>query len=350
MSEEDAPAPEPGTPDEPLDERSRLERAAGIARTVLRHKQLLVAAMEMLRAKAALSEDEEVKILAAYEQGSLAARSALNDLVERLQKANLGRVVVALSGEGASPEPTVAELREGAAPTLRAAGEQVLAEARPYLEHAKARLAELRALEEPVLQRLESISANLRDAGKEVAGGLKGAGREAADELVRRGKRWWMSAETEELEREFFDWALRSLPKAERTLVHVLIGFGILLFASGILLAAQELNILQELAIFVAIALLLALGLMMINWGIKISEAMKTGRGEVERLARMNPQERRVFLATRWTERAKREGIMDEAEARLVIEETIHAEAGPRAPPSAGPAPPTEGPQLPQAP
>jgi hypothetical protein len=318
------------TPAEPTP--SKMGRAIAATATVLRHKQLLVAAMEMLRAKAALSEEEEVKIISAYENGTETVRTALADLVERLQKANFGKVMVSLA---ATLQPvaanikaedlTVPGLRAKAAPALHAIKEEVLAEARPYVERAKQRLAELRVLEEPTLQRLEAISGNLRGASKEIAGSLKGVGREAADEFVRRGKRWWMSAETEELEREFFDWALKSLPKAERATVHLLMGFGIVLFMSGILLAAQEVGILRELAIFLAIFLMLGLGLAMINWGIKLSEAMKSGRGEIERLARMTPQERRVHLTQRWAQRAQAEGLITSNEAQTVLEQTINA-------------------------
>lgn len=316
-------SPVPELPEEPR--ASKLERAADIAQKVMRHKHLLVAAMEMLREKAALTEEEEVKIASAYEQGSTMARAALSDLVEKLQQAKLGKVVIQLSEQFEPADMTVAGIREKATPMLQAAKEQLVAEARPYLEKAKLRLAELRTLEEPTLQRLEGISENFRAGSKEIALGLKGAGREAADELVKRGKRWWMSAETEELEREFFDWVLKNIPKAERTLVHFLIGFGILLFGSGILLAAQEFEVFQGVAIFIGIALMLSLGLLMVNWGIKISETMKVSKGEIEHLARMTPSERRVFLAKRWTERAQREGVIDSEEARVVIEQTIRA-------------------------
>ena len=338
MNDEPAAAPTESPADEPAPEPkpSKMNRAFGAATsaasTMLRHKQLLVAAMEMLREKGALSEEEEVKIISAYETGQETARSALSDLVERLQKANFGKVMISLAGrlqpvaENLKPEDlTVEGIRSRARPAIRAVKEEVLAEARPYLEKAKQRLAELRVLEEPTLQRLEVISGNVREASKEIAVGLKGAGREAADELVRRGKRWWMSAETEELEREFFDWALKSLPKAERATVHMLMGFGILLFTSGILLAAQEIGILQELAIFLAIILMLGLGLAMINWGIKLSEAMKSGRGEIERLARMTPNERRIHLTQRWAVRAQAEGLITSNEAQTVLEQTLTA-------------------------
>lgn len=334
MTDEPAAAPIDPPADEPEEtpKSSTFDKAIGAASTVLRHKQLLVAAMEMLRERGALSEEEEVKILSAYETGQETARGALSDLVERLQKANFGKVMISLANrlqpvaENFTAEDLTREgLRARAGPAFRAVKEEVLAEARPYLEKAKLRLAELRVLEEPTLQRLEAISGNVREASKEIAVGLKGAGREAADELVRRGKRWWMSAETEELEREFFDWALKSLPKAERATVHMLMGFGILLFTSGILLAAQEIGILQELAIFLAIILMLGLGLAMINWAIKLSEAMKSGRGEIERLARMTPDERRIHLTQRWTVRAQAEGLMTSNEARTVMEQTINA-------------------------
>lgn len=338
MSDEPGPTPSEPPADEPEPEptpvprRSKMDRAAAAAQTLLRHRQLLVAAMEMLREKAALSEEEEVKILSAYETGTATARAALDGLVEQLQKANFGKVMIGLGArlqpvaEQIRPEDlTVEGLRARARPAIQAVKEEVLAEARPYMERAKHRLAELKVLEEPTLRRLEGISGNLKDASKEIALGLKGAGREAADELVRRGKRWWMSAETEELEREFFDWVLRSLPKAERTTVHFLMGFGILLFTSGILLAAQEIGILQELAIFLAIVLMLGLGLGMINWAIKLSEAMKSGRGEIERLARMTPEERRIHLTRRWAARAQAEGMITSDEAKTVVEETIQA-------------------------
>jgi hypothetical protein len=356
MNEESPTEPEEAPAEEEEPKPSKMERFVGAAHAVYRHQQLLVAAMEMLRERAALSEEEEVKIMSAYESGTATARAALAGLVEKLQEANLGKVVIKL-GERLQPiatelkpeDITIAGLKAKAAPAFEAVKGDLLAEARPYLEKAKQRLAELKVLEEPALRRLEGISGNLRDASKEIGLGLKGAGREAADELVRRGKRWWMSAETEELEREFFDWVLKSLPKAERMAVHILMGFGVLLFTTGILVAAQEIGILQELAIFLAIILMLGLGLMMINWAIKLSEAMKSGRGEIERLARMTPDERRLYLTKRWADRAAAEGLITLNEAQTVLEQSLRAEepgSGAKGPASAA----TVSAQLPKRP
>jgi hypothetical protein len=306
---------------------SKLQKAAAIATTVLRHKELLVAAMEALRDKQVLTEEQEVKVMAAYEQGSNAAKSAIHDLLQKLQQANLGKVLVDLSKEieGQGPAVTPEMIRGVAQPYIAAAKEALAGEAKPYIERAKQRLIELKAIEEPTLARLEALGQNFRMAGKEVATGLKGVGREAADELVKRGKRIWMSPETEELEREFFDWTLRTLPKAEQTLVRTLIGTGLLLLLAGVLVAAREVAFMKQIAIFLSIFLLILLGLAFLNWGIKISEAIKGHKGEIENLARMKPAERRVFLTQKWAKRAQDEGLITSNEAQTVIMQTIRA-------------------------
>lgn len=321
MPDEPEIEPIPDAGPEDAGRPSRLHRAAALAAAAIRHKELLVAAMEVLRERKVLSEDEEVKLLTTWEQGSVTARSAVQDMVERLQSSTFGRVIVGLREQTKLDDVSPQGLRAAAQPYIQAAKE----EAKPYLERAKQRLMELKALEEPTIKRLEVVSANLKEASREVVTGLKGVGKEAASELIRQGRSWWMSAETEELEREFFDFVLKGLPKAERGLVQVLVGGGVLLFATGILVAAQEFGILEQFAQYAAIFLLLFLGLMLLNWGIKFAENMKSGRSEIERLARMTPAQRRLHLARRWTERAQEEGMMDSAEARTVIEETIRA-------------------------
>jgi hypothetical protein len=323
MANEPTPAVEPEAPPR----STKMEKAAHVATLLLRHKQLLVAAMEVLREQKALSEDEEVKVMTAYEQGSVFARSAIHDLLERLQKANLGKVVIALKQEIEGQPITPDTMRGAAQPYIAAAKDMISGEARPYIERAKQRLVELKALEEPTLRRLESVSENFRLAGKEVAVGLKGAGREAADELIKRGKRLWMSAETEELERELFDWVLKTAPKAENALVRSLIGSGLVLLAIGVLVAAQQVRLLKEFTIYGAIFLLVFLGLAFLNWGLKLKRAMAGHRSDIERIAKMTPQERRLFLTKRWANRAQAEGLITSNEAQTVIEQTVVAAA-----------------------
>lgn len=330
--EPEIPEPEVGT--------SALEKAATVAATLLRHKQLLVAAMEMLREKQVLSEEDQVKILNTYEQGSAAARSAIHGLIGKLQESNLGKVVIDVGAQIPASDLTPEGLRAAAKPYIAAVKEEFRAEAAPYLEKARERLVELKALEEPTLRRLEAIGADFKVGAKEIAKGLKGVGREAADELVRRGKNWFMSAETEELEREFFDWALKALPKAEQAFVRILVGAGLLLLVSGLLLAAQEFAVFKQAVIVATIFLLIALGFLLLNWGIKVSEALKASKGDIERLAKMTPGERRIYLAQRWAKRAEEEGVITSEEAATVIEETIMAASEPKPSPQ-GPAGPS---------
>ncbi|MBI2078165.1 MAG: hypothetical protein HYT80_07330 [Euryarchaeota archaeon] len=297
-----APIPEPteaaGLVAKAASTASTVQKAANVAAAALRHKELIVAAMETLREHSFLSEEEEVKLLNTWEQGSATAKSLVQDMLERLQQSNFGKIIVNLKEQTKLEDITPAGVRGAAQPYIAAAKE----EAKPYIERAKQRLLELKALEEPTIKRLEVVSANLKEASKEVVTGLRGVGKEAVDEVFRRGRTWWMSAETEELEREFFDFVLRTLPKAERGLVQVL-----------------------QFAQYAAIFLLLFLGIMLLNWGIKFAENMKTGRSEVERLARMTPAQRRIHLAQRWTMRAQEEGMMDPEEAKEVLQETIRA-------------------------
>ncbi|HLE46774.1 MAG TPA: hypothetical protein VI818_00640, partial [Candidatus Thermoplasmatota archaeon] len=185
---------------------AKVQKAASLAAAAMRHKELLVAAMETLRESKFLSEEEEVKLLATWDQGSATARSVVQDMVERLQQSNFGRVIVALKEQTRLDDVSPQGIRSAAQPYIAAARD----EAKPYLEKAKIRLMELKALEEPTLRRLEAVSANLKEASKEVVSGLRGVGKEAVDEVFKRGRTWWMSAETEEMEREFFDFVLRT--------------------------------------------------------------------------------------------------------------------------------------------
>lgn len=326
----------------PKEGSSKWQTAATVATTLLRHKQLLVAAMEMLREKQVLTEEDQVKILSTYEQGGAAARSMIHGMIGKLQESNLGKVVIDVGAQIPPGDLSPEGIRAAAKPYIAAVKEEFRAEAAPYLEMAKQRLVELKALEEPTLRRLESIGQDFKAGAKELAQGLKGVGREAADELVKRGKSWFMSAETEELEREFFDWVLKALPKAEQAFIRMLVGSGLVLLVSAVLLAAREFTVLKEAVIISSILLLLFLGFLMLNWGIKVSEALRTSKGDIERLAKMTPGERRVYLAQRWAKRAQDEGVITSAEAATVIEETLMAlpEEPPAAKPPVPPAPP----------
>lgn len=297
-----------------------VEKVAKLATAVMAHRELLVAAMELLRDRQALDEQDEAKIVAAYEQSPPAGRFAIHELLERLQKVHVGKVLIGLTPQAEGEGPAADE-------PLAATVQRMAVEARPYLQNAKMRLAELKSVQEPTMKSLEVISANLKDTSREVVKGLKGVGKEAADELIRRGRSWWMDAETEELQREFFDWTLKSMPRAEQFLVRLLVASGLIVFFVAVMIAARQLRILEEMLVYVSIAVLLILGFVFLNWGFKVSEWIKSGRSEMEKLAKMTPEQRRVVLAQRWATRAEQEGVIDHEEATRLFEETLHAAA-----------------------
>lgn len=325
-------------------EASRLQQAASTAAFAMRHKEKIVAVMEILRERQAVSDEDEVKVVAAYEQGTPVARAAINELLEKLQKAKLGNILIGLQPESSTTQLTMEGVQKMAQPFLSMGKEQIRAEALPYLEKARQKLVELKALEGPTLQRLEVVGSDLASAGRELAKGLKGMGKEAADELVKQGKTYWMNAETEELEREIFDWTLKTLPKAETMLRRIFLGFGFLLVIGGVLVAVRQFTLLKELAVYAAILILIFMGLMMVKLAIDFSETLRQSRGEMDTLLKMTPRERRAHLTRRWAQRAQAEGMLSAQEAQSVIQDAL------KGLPTPPPAPPPVPPAAPEAP
>lgn len=291
MSEE---PPETSARDEPAAEhpeetrrptREILGRAVSVATVLVQNKDLLVQALELLRKAQAVTPREEAELMAAYETGGSLARQTIFQLVEKLQNTHLGEVVIALRDQ---PD------------LLRSQGKALAAEARAELH---------RFLDEnqPALEAVERVSENLQAAGRELAESLRGAGREAAEHLLRRGKEVLLDVDAGGYEQAALEWAMQATVELERRFTRILITLGILFATTGTLVAGQAYPEVRTVATVLLVALLLWLGLLLMDWGVRVRKAAGRGREELDRLARMDPQERRDYLAARFR-RAKQSG------------------------------------------
>lgn len=277
MAEEDAPPDaEAEAPARP--KRRRLERAAQFGLAVVRHRDLLVQALELLRKAQAVTPDQEAAAVAAFETGTHAARAKLVEIVEQLQRANFGEVLVALRDERVS---------------LKSEGKALVDEARRELQ-------DFLDQNRPTLEAIERVSTDLADAGRELAASLKYAGREAADELVQRAKKRLTGIDTAEMERAFLTWSARTISGLEGRFLQALTAFGVLLIIAGLLVVAGQVELLKEAVIAATAAVLLVAGALFLRWSITLRGALRASQAELDRLAAMESRERRTYVMEKW--------------------------------------------------
>lgn len=267
---QDAPPPD-SAPQEPPERPRRLEKALGAAATVLRHRELLMQALELLRSARAVTPRQESELLAAYEAGTETVRREVNLLVERLQAANLGEIAV----------------------TLRERPELLREQGQLLARDVRAEVDRFLRDQQPTVDAVARAGQELATTGRELARSLKGLGKEAAEHLIRRGREVIREADTGDYEQAAFDWAAHNVPRLERRLVRVLVISGILLVTTGVLVAFRDVPTVRTAAFFLLVALLLYLGFVLLVWAGTLNRRAKEARVQLDRLAGMTPTERR---------------------------------------------------------
>lgn len=282
--------------------RERVAQVAQVGATILEHRELFVHALELLRKSDTVSAQEEARIVAAYREGSAQARQRLAELVENLQEANFGKVVIALRDE-----------REQLKQDLRTEGKTLAAEGRLLVDHYLGELQRFLERNEPTLEAIEDVSRDLADAGRTLAASLKFAGREAADELIKRGGTALRDVQTEEIEAEVIDWARKTVPRADDGINRVLNLLGFVFLAVTVLLVGIVYKPLLIPAAILAAAGSAALTYVFFSQAMRIRRNVNAATHYLDRLAAMSKDERHDYFVARWRKRHAAEGSAPES-------------------------------------
>jgi hypothetical protein len=289
----DEPEIQPDEGEEEPAKPSRLRRAAGAAAGLaFTHHDKILAALELLREKKAVTRAEEEEIAGAYATADAATRATLERLVERLEEANFGKVVVSIQDRARqevlkflTPKAPSAEAPVGAGVTP--------AMTPPMVPPTN----ELRETGRTLLREAEtSTRALLREA--------QVSGRGVVDELVAKGRAALGQGETQEMERVAFRWLLETVTKLEQAVVKTLLGTGLVLMTIALLVAAHQTAWLAGFVHYLEIFLLIVGGLYMVSWSRKVSRWAKENREDLERFVASTPSQRLKTLLDE-SERAK---------------------------------------------
>lgn len=265
--------------------RKMLRSAAGAAaRIAYEHRNELIAALELLKEREAVSDNDENAILEAYENADEKTRDVIEELVERLERAQFGKVVIGIrepdeastGQEGASDHPA------DAPPKPPTSGDRPGRETKPAAGATQVPLEEAgRKLEETGRRVVKRIGGEARDQGEIIV-----------QDLVQRGREALGQDETKELERVFFKWTTETITKLEQILVRGLIGAGVVLIVVAILWSAHQVEALRDIVRFASVFLLVFTGILLITWSNRVSEWAHESRKDVEGLVASRPSER----------------------------------------------------------
>ena len=332
--EEAAPADEPDLTPDPSDaappKRSRAKRAAALGATAYRHRDLLVQALDLLRRARAISAGEQARLAAAYEEGTPKDRARLSEIVDRLQEANLGEVIIGLAKrvEGSDRDRAVQLLDDGKR-ALREAGHKLAEQGRRLLPDGKvdvekgeellrtgrkALRTETRALaregrrlaqdyrqelqefldqNQPTVEAVERVSKDLAEAGRELASSLMFAGREAADELLKHGKKVITGFETADLEQAVLDEAIATIPRVRNNINRVLRWIGGFFVAMSLVMFTVWYPPLTPIALSAAGLLLLLLAIVIFGWKRDLTRTLTEAEVGLRRIEALPAGERR---------------------------------------------------------
>lgn len=314
----------------PPAKRGRARRAAAIGATMYRHRDLLVQALELLRRAHAISADEEARLAAAYEEGTPKERARLSEIVDRLQEANLGEVIIGLAtrADGADRDRAI-HLIDESKRALKEAGQRLAEQGRRLLPDGKVDMekgeellrtgrkalrTESRALarqgrrlaqdyrqelqefldeNQPTVEAVERVSKDLAEAGRELAASLKFAGREAADELLKRGKKVITGLETADLEQAVLDEAIATLPRIRSNVNRVLRWIGGFFVAMSVVMFTVWYPPLTPIALSAAGLLLLLLAIVIFGWKRDLARTLTDAEAGLRRIEALPAGERR---------------------------------------------------------
>ncbi len=270
----------------------------------------MLQALELLRRSRAVSAEDEVKLLAAYDQGTPQSRNELLGLVENLQHARYGAVAVRLRPEGGTFDQEIrrgtrAALEEGKRfvdeyrAELKAEGRAAVEEGEVLVRRYKTELQQFLDENQPTVEAVERVSHDLADAGRQLAGAVKYAGREFADELVKQGKRALSGIDTEAYEVALLEGSARVVDRTGKGLRASLALLGVFFLLVGALLGASLYPPLRTAALIATGSVAGLLGLFLIWWGWRISRGLRAGARELQRLAAMREEDRHEYFRTR---------------------------------------------------
>ncbi len=278
--------------------RRLLRSAAGTAaRFAYEHRNELMAALELLKEQDAVSDTDGKAILEAYEEADEKTRSVIEELVERLERAQFGKVVIGIRepegspGDESTPEGTLPEdAPRGEKEARRTAPEAKKAAGRP--KAATPSVGPDASAQIPV----EETGRRIEETGRRVVRGvgseMRDQGEVMVEDLVKRGREALVQDETKELERVFFKWTTETITKLEQILVRGLIGAGVVLIVVAILWSAHQVEALRDIVRFASVFLLVFTGILLITWSNRVSEWAHESRKDVEDLVATRPSER----------------------------------------------------------
>jgi hypothetical protein len=241
--------------------RRLLKSAAGAAaEAAWSHRDELLAALELLRERKAVTAGETREIVEAYEGGDTKTQATIADLVERLEEANLGKVVIGIR------ERAQSEMNRSFGPMLGVEPGQNIR--REDVERAGRRFA-------------SGVSDEVRERGGEVV-----------QDMVRQGRRALIHDDTQEMERVFIKWATETLTTFERFVSRFLIGVGVVLILVAVLWSAHQVQFLEDVVRFFSVFLLVFVGILMISWSSKVAEWAHTSRQELDEFFESSPSGR----------------------------------------------------------
>lgn len=271
--------------------RRMFRSAAGAAaRLAYEHRNELVAALALLKEQEAVSDTEEDSILEAYEAADEKTRGVIEELVERLERAKFGKVVIGIrepDQEGAEPGATDPAGGEAQPPRASKPDEP---------RRGTGGSAAAAGATSPTGATIEGAGKQLEQTGRRVARSvgqeMRGQGEIIVEDLVKQGRRALLQDETKDMERVFFKWTTETITTLEQILVRGLVGAGVVLIVVAILWSAHQVEALQDIVRFASVFLLVFTGILLITWSNRVAEWAHESRKEVEDLVESGPSER----------------------------------------------------------
>lgn len=325
--------------------RKTLKRAAHVGAALFENRDLLLEALERLRARGAISSADEARAVASWQEGTAEARQRLASIIARLEGADLAglaarfqsqreslrrdgaqladeakRLLSSYANEGglARDAQKILELykAEGKAAAAegnkavnayRQEGEQLVekykVEGEALVSKYRGELQDFLDRNRPSIDAVERAGTQIAGAARELAGSLKYAGREAADELVKRGRKVLLEADTEAWEQAALDWSAQTLPQVERSARSILTWAGLFFVAVALLFGSSLYEPIRAYALALAGLVSFALALVVFQAAWRLRRVSTDATERLEKWAAMSSNERRAVVVAKWKAR-----------------------------------------------